>query len=63
MLGHSFTLLLQYSNFHMQSEECVGLGGEGESSETVIVIKNSSSCKHAKGTEIKLLMQLAVIIS
>ena len=46
----------------MQSEEYVGFGGERESPETVIVIKNSSSCKHAKGTGIKLLMQPAVII-
>jgi len=46
----------------MQSGECVGLGGEGESPETVIVMKNSCSSKHAKGTEMKLLVQPAVII-
>lgn len=49
------------SPLHMQSAEYVGLGGEWESLETVIVIKNSSSCKPAEGTEIKGFMQPAVI--
>lgn len=64
MLGHSFTLLLQCNytlSFTYAKCRICWIGGEGESPETVIVIKNNSSCKHAKGTEIKLLMQPAVI--